>query len=74
MKNNPWDKLAAVIEQARTGEQASFHWPSYSERRFWTWVEWNGGLPIISVHDHKTGEDFNDLSAFKALDLLESVQ
>jgi len=71
MSNEPWDKLASAIEQARLGEQASFHWPSYSNRRYWVWIEWNGGLPIIGVDDLMTGECHGDMTAFQVLRLLE---
>lgn len=74
MRNQPWDKLSSVIEQARLGDQASFHWPSYSNRRYWVWVEWNGGLPIIGYEDLNTGAIFHDVTAIALVSFLESCE
>lgn len=73
MKNQPWDKLAATIEEARLHGFTSFYWPSGVDARLKVSVEWNGGLPIISVEDVSSlaGVFHADLSAFAVLRMLE---
>lgn len=70
MKNQPWDKLAATIEEARGHGFTSFYWPSRVDSRLKVSVEWNGGLPVLSVED-SAGVLHADLSAFAVLRMLE---
>lgn len=71
MQNQPWDKLASAIELARLNGDNSFCWPSVFDPRLCVSVEWNGGLPIISVES--AGVFLSDLTAFDVLRMLEGV-
>jgi len=71
-----WNELAATIRKAMDSEYsyAVLHWPDYCNKRLTVEVNWNGGLPIIGLEDHKTGLQDFDITACKCLDAMEAVQ
>lgn len=73
MTLSSWDKLAVCFEDARISGQSEFHWPSFAAKRFRVSVEYNGGLPILSITDFSSGLSVHDITAFAALRIIEAV-
>lgn len=76
MKCSAWDKLASIIENARTSPyaQAVFTWSVNGDYFYLVTVEWNGGLPFISYRNLQDGTENFDVTAKQMLNLMESVE
>jgi len=65
------DKLSVCFADALISGSSEFHWPSFADKQYFVFLEYNGGLPILSLTDLRSGQTLHDVTAFRALNILE---